>query len=245
MKCPYVIKICTKCNKILIANNLNFHKQKGGLYGLNSICKKCRNKKRKNRYKQNKSHELKINRLWRINNIDYFKNRYNINKETILKKQKQYNEKHKKEISKRNKEYRKNNPQVDFNAHNKRRQLKENQGRGITKEQWREMMDFFEWKCAYSDKYIGGDKNKNIRSIDHIIALDNGGLNEPWNCVPMVKSYNSSKKDKNMEEWYIQQEFYSEERLIKIYAWIEYAYRKWKPRRKGNKKKNKGEDINE
>ena len=219
MKCPYVIKICTKCNKILIANNLNFHKQKGGLYGLNSICKKCRNKKRKNRY--------------------------NINKETILKKQKQYNEKHKKEISKRNKEYRKNNPQVDFNAHNKRRQLKENQGRGITKEQWKEMMDFFEWKCAYSGEYIGGDKNKNTRSIDHIVALDNNGLNEPWNCVPMVKSYNSSKKDKDMKEWYQQQEFYSEERLIKIYAWIEYAYKKWKPRRKGNKKKKEGEDINE
>ena len=30
--------------------------------------------------------------------------------------------------------------------------------------------------------------------------------------------------------------YYSEERLIKIYAWCEYAFNKWKPRRKGNKK---------
>ena len=40
------------------------------------------------------------------------------------------------------------------------------------------MMDFFEWKCAYSDIYIGGSENQSIRSIDHITALGNGGLNE-------------------------------------------------------------------
>ena len=88
------------------------------------------------------------------------------------------------------------------------------------------MMNFFEWKCAYSDIYIGG-KNQNIRSIDHIIALDNGGLNEIWNCIPMYRPYNSSKNTKDMLEWYQQQDFYSEERLQKIYEWQEYAYNKW------------------
>ena len=31
----------------------------------------------------------------------------------------------------------------------------------------------------------------------------------------------------NIEEWYIQQPYFSEERLIKIYVWCEYAYKKW------------------
>ena len=31
-----------------------------------------------------------------------------------------------------------------------------------------------------------------------------------------------------MLEWYIQQPYYSEERLQKIYKWCEYALNKWK-----------------
>ena len=41
MKCPYCIKVCNKCGEILVANNMNFAKQKKGKYGLESRCKKC------------------------------------------------------------------------------------------------------------------------------------------------------------------------------------------------------------
>ena len=88
------------------------------------------------------------------------------------------------------------------------------------------MMDFFEWRCAYSGKYIGGNSNK--RTIDHIIPLSLGGEHEIWNCVPMYANYNYSKYNKNMEDWYMQQEFFDINRLLKIYKWIEYAYNKWK-----------------
>ena len=85
------------------------------------------------------------------------------------------------------------------------------------------MMNFFNWKCAYS----GVSLNKNNRSIDHIIPLDKGGENEIWNCVPMLNSYNSSKHDKDIIEWYENQEYFSEERLNKIYEWVKYAYDNW------------------
>ena len=88
---------------------------------------------------------------------------------------------------------------------------------------WLEAMNFFNWTGAYS----GITLTKDNRSIDHIIPLDNGGLNEPWNCVPMEKSLNSSKNKKDMLTWYKEQEFYSEERLAKIYEWQEYAFNKW------------------
>ena len=114
-----------------------------------------------------------------------------------------------------------------FNNRNKRRSKEENQGRGITEEQWKEMMDFFNWTCAYSGEYIGGIINEK-RTVDHIIPLSKEGENEPWNLVPMLKSYNNSKHTKDMLEWYLEQEFFSIERLTKIYEWRVYAYWKWK-----------------
>ena len=110
-----------------------------------------------------------------------------------------------------------------INSRNKRRSKEENQGNGITKDQWLEMMNFFDWKCAYSGMYL----NKNDRTIDHIIPLNNYGEHEVWNLVPMYKNYNSSKNTNNMEDWYIKQDFFDIGRLLKIYEWIEYAFNKW------------------
>ena len=89
------------------------------------------------------------------------------------------------------------------------------------------MMCWFDWCCAYSGEYIGGDNVDKKRTTDHIIPISKGGLNEPWNCIPCFANYNYSKNTRNMLEWYIQQNFYLEERLKKIYEWIEYAWNKW------------------
>lgn len=266
MKCPFYIKVCTKCRKLLVAYSGNFRKTKKGKYGFIGRCKECDkqyreehkeeiSEKNKIYYEENKEEILDRNKEYyenhkkeiseqhknyREKNKDILKEKrieyYNENKKTIRKKQKQYYEENKEQIAKFQKQYYKENPHIFFNNNQKRRHLEENQGRGITKEQWFEMMCWFDWCCAYSGEYIGGDSED--RTIDHIICLNNNGLNEPWNCVPMFKSYNTSKHANNMEEWYKQQPYFSEERLLKIYAWCEYAFKKWKPRRKGNKKIN-------
>ena len=199
MKCPFCIKVCSKCGKILVAYSGNFAKQKRGKYGLKAECNACRKE---------------INKQYRENN-----------KEKIAEINKQYREDNKEKIAEYAKQYyaSEQGQVVQFNARNKRRQREEEQGRGITVEQWKEMMEFFEWKCAYS----GTPLNKDNRTIDHIIPLKIGGLNEPWNCVPMYANYNFSKQGKDMMVWYREQEFFSEERLNKIYEWIEYAKNKW------------------
>ena len=84
------------------------------------------------------------------------------------------------------------------------------------------MMNFFNWKCAYS----GEDLYKRS-STDHIIPINKGGQNNIWNFVPMIKNYNSSKYNNEPLEWYKQQDYFSEERLNKIIAWQQYAYDKW------------------
>ena len=93
------------------------------------------------------------------------------------------------------------------------------------------MMNFFDWKCAYS----GVSLSKNNRSIDHIIPLSKGGEHEIWNMAPMLTNYNFSKQAKNMMAWYIEQEFYSKERLDKIVAWQQYAYNKYGKQKKQDK----------
>lgn len=146
-------------------------------------------------------------------------------KEYMKEYNKQYYETHKEELKEYQKRYNEDNPEKIFNQRTKRRLREDNQGDGFTKEQWYEMMCFFDWKCAYSSIYIGNDSE--FRTIDHIIPLSKGGLNEIWNCIPCYSIYNYQKHTKDMFEWYKEQEFYSEERLQKIYEWIEYAKNKW------------------
>ena len=235
LNCPYKVKVCTKCNRILIACEINFAKTKGGKYGFRGNCKKCNSQY----YKNNKEHykqyyEERREEIAEYKNQYYEEHReeilgkqnqyYEEHKEEKLKYQNQYYEKHKEERLKYQNQYRKDNPHIQFNNHNKRKKLKENQDNEVTNEQLHEMYKFFNGECAYSSIKIKKGVNN---SIDHIVPLSKGGEHSIWNLVPMDKSYNSSKHTKDMETWYRQQEYFSEERLAKIYAWIEYAYSKW------------------
>lgn len=250
MNIPYVFKRCTKCGKWLVASSKYFNKQKNGKYGLRAQCKECSkkcNKKCVKKYKKTHREAIleqkkKYRETHREAIAEYSKKHYEANKEAILEQKKKYREENKEAIaermkkwyeankeaiSKQKKEYY-NTPQGQvslFNRNNRRRAKEQNQGNGITKDQWLEMMNFFGWRCAYSGKYLGG--NSKDRTIDHVIPLNNGGENEIWNCVPMDRSLNSSKRDKDMLEWYTKQPFYSHERLLKISEWQEYAKNKF------------------
>lgn len=205
-ECPDGYKKCSKCGRILEANTDNFYKSKSGKYGVNGTCRECR----------------------RIYNRKYDKGRKEQRRENQRKHReyyKKYHEEHKEYYVEYHKKYNKT-PQgqvVIFNGHNKRRQRTEQQGDGVTKEQWLEMMKFFGFKCAYS----GITLNVDTRSIDHIVPLAKGGAHEVWNCVPMDRSLNSSKCDKDIKEWYPQQDFYNQDKLNKINEWCKYAYNKW------------------
>ena len=253
MNIPYVFKRCTKCGELLVANTNNFRKTKGGKYGLRSSCKRCEKQyreqnrdkilERSKQYRQNNKYKIKqyyennkdkileCNRQYRQNNKEKIaelnKQYRQNNKDKILKQKRQYYRDNRDKILEYNKQYYKTSQgQVNqFNAGSKRRMRKQNQGNGITSNQWFEMMNYFDWKCAYSGKYIGGKGEH--RNIDHITPLSKGGEHEIWNVVPMYDSYNFSKHDKDMLTWYKEQIFFSEERLNKIYEWQEYAFNKW------------------
>ena len=163
------------------------------------------------------------------------------NKEKIAEQRKRYREANKEKIAEQRKRYYQNNKEKEaerkkrynqtlqgkivlFNKAQRRRAKQQQQGNGITKDQWLEMMKFFDFRCAYSGERL----TKKTRSIDHIVPLNSGGDNMIWNMVPMTRSLNSSKSTKDMLEWYKGQSFYDPKRLAKIYEWQEYARRKWK-----------------
>ena len=271
MKCPFIIKKCIKCGKLLVANTINFPRRKDSKDGLRNYCKECNkeigkkyreehkdeltnykkeymktekakesHRKASKKYRESENGREKINEYkknhkediasskkeWYENNKDISLERsqkhYKENREQKLNYQKQYYKDNKNSILEYRKEYHKKNPDKAFNSQSKRRSLIEIQENNFTKEQWLEMMEFFDWKCAYS-----GEKFNNNRTIDHIVPLSKNGEHKAYNLVPMLKNLNSSKHTKDMLEWYKEQPFFSEERLNKIYEWQEYAKNKW------------------
>ena len=191
-------------------------------------------------YKKYREKELERHKEYYKENKEYYKEYnkeyYKKYREKELERHKEYREKNRDKIRehyKNNKEYYKEYHKEYYkrpdaiirrlNTHNKRREKKFRQGKGITKEQWLEMMKFFDWKCAYSGETLV----TKTRTVDHIIPINKDGAHEIWNVVPMYNSYNCSKQDKSPLEWYKEQEYFSEERLTKIVEWQQYAYDKW------------------
>jgi 5-methylcytosine-specific restriction endonuclease McrA len=97
------------------------------------------------------------------------------------------------------------------------------------KRMWRQSIkDQWEHKCAYCES------QENI-TLDHITPQCKGGLDIKTNVVACCHSCNQSKGHEHWKLWYVQQDFYSEERFDKIENWMKpplptnlYAYR---PRR--------------
>ena len=204
-------KVCTSCGKLLPNTKDYFYeggKRKDGTKPLKSICKECEKLYHRTQdkiyYQEHKERKKEYHKIW-----------YQNNREKRLEYWQEYRKSdHGKQVI----------AAKDFNDRNRRRLLKQNKGKGITSEQYKEVMSFFDWKCAYSGERL----KKDTRTLDHIISLKQGGDHEIWNLVPMTRSLNSSKQEKDMLEWYKEQDCYSEARLAKIYEWQEYARKKWK-----------------
>ena len=219
-------KIVERCKQYR-ENNKDKIAERGKQYYKNNKDKII--EKHKQYYKGNRDKKLEQRKQYYKENIDkilkYHKQYYEENRDKKLEQYKQYRKENKDKIAEYKKQYYES-PQgqiLRFNENCRRRIKEQNQGNGITSEQWLECMTFFDWRCAYSGQAL----SKDTRSLDHIKPLNQGGKHEIWNVVPMDRGLNSSKNDKDLLEWYKSQDFFSEERLQKIYDWQEYAFNKW------------------
>jgi 5-methylcytosine-specific restriction endonuclease McrA len=92
-----------------------------------------------------------------------------------------------------------------------RKQLRRATG-SLTIEQWHDICKRYDYSCAY----CGSPHNL---TMDHVVPISKGGKTTSDNVIPACISCNSSKKDKDMLEWYKETKFFSEARLAKIMEW--------------------------
>jgi 5-methylcytosine-specific restriction endonuclease McrA len=97
---------------------------------------------------------------------------------------------------------------------------------GDSKRMWRnDIKESWNHKCAYCD-------SEDNLTIDHIVPQCNGGLDIKTNVISCCHSCNQSKGHEHWKLWYVQQDFYSENKFNKIEDWMKpepptnlYAYR--------------------
>jgi CRISPR/Cas system Type II protein with McrA/HNH and RuvC-like nuclease domain len=94
------------------------------------------------------------------------------------------------------------------------------------KRMWREnIKEIWNYQCAY----CGSVENL---TIDHIVPQSRGGMDVTKNVVCCCHSCNQSKGHEHWKLWYVQQDFYSEDKFNKIEEWMKpeaptnlYTYR--------------------
>lgn len=85
-----------------------------------------------------------------------------------------------------------------------------------THHEWKETVIFFGGACAY----CGRTMRKGERlTRDHLEPVKEGGQTTQENIVPACSSCNSSKGASEWREWYMQQPFFSQERMNRIFQW--------------------------
>lgn len=131
---------------------------------------------------------------------------------------------------------------LENNPEKRKQYIYNHRNHDITEKEWQACLKFFNHKCAYCGLPLSEHKNKYKEQL-HKEHADHNGYNDVRNCVPACKTCNSAKWAFPLEEWYKEQEFFSEERLSKIYQWINEEYKKYiepKPPYRITRKQNEG-----
>lgn len=210
------MKKCITCKEYKEISTDFFYKSNSSKDGLQGECKECLKKRTlANRLiRESENPILKEKRLKRESERMARKRECpKFREEDIKAKRKFYWDNKQKINSEWKKYYFKNRESLI----NKNRELESKRRKIIstfTNEEWEVTKNHFMNKCAY----CGSEQCDLTR--DHVLPISKGGYNVQSNIVPSCKSCNSSKKDKDMEIWFKSHEFYDENRLQKIYDWM-------------------------
>lgn len=236
MEGVHMNKTCTKCNSLL-PNTVEFFSmyKARNITGLRHACKKCIKESSKNYFANNKEKLLAKQKVYNEKHrkeIQEWKNKwYQDNREMILKRtyerrinnyeehlegKKKYRIKNKDRIKEQQKMFYLNNKDKRLQSTKYRRTKMKGLLADFTSAQWVECKIHFNHSCAYCGN------NKVSMTQDHFIPVNNGGELSITNIVPVCKTCNSSKQDKDFLKWYSAQEFYSRDREQKIFKYLKY-----------------------
>jgi hypothetical protein len=83
----------------------------------------------------------------------------------------------------------------------------------LAKKRFREhIYEAWDHKCGYCEDLA--------TSLDHVIPRFKSGSSNRNNLVPACRRCNTAKASTKMEEWYHQQEFFTQARMDRIKSWM-------------------------
>lgn len=222
----YSMFLCRKCNRTLpreAFGNNRFKKT-----GMESICRECQCEYLRSYYQTHKDEAAAYGRKYRQDNMDKIAERdhryYLDNKSKIVARIGEYNKANKSKVDEYQRKYRlvyyqDNKSQINVRnrknsktepgkivraiANHKRRARLVVADGNYTKQQWMDLVERQKNRCYY-EKQIwalgckGKFTDKNRPTIDHIVALSNGGTNHIENIVAACQSCNSSKRNRRL-----------------------------------------------
>lgn len=242
------VNTCRKCYQEKPMNENYFHKNKGMKSGFVNTCKECikkyndsrleeRRKIRKVWLEKNKEHvkeyakrrreenpekvKAEFKRYYE-NNKDYFDEkarRYREeNREVLREYNRKYSKKYRVEnresITKQRSEYYQKNKHKSAEARQRRTSREYNVPHTLTPKEWEETLLYFGNKDAYTGLEM------KVTSQDHVIPVSKGGGYTKQNIIPCEINVNISKGNRDMEEWYREQDYFCGRRLKKIKSFM-------------------------
>jgi hypothetical protein len=105
-------------------------------------------------------------------------------------------------------------------------ELRRHKNHDITNEEWESCKAYFNHECAYCGMTEESHKELYGQQL-HKEHVNHEGLGDLSNCVPACKICNTSKRTSSLEEWYLEQKFYTYERYEKIQQWLTNDYKSY------------------
>lgn len=221
MKQLSILKECSSCKNILPRNAIFFHREKQSEDGLRGQCKECRSDYNKKHRKRNKKRIAKYKRQHYKNNKESYREwgrrHRKENIDSYREREKRYREEHQEWYREYEKSYRKINSAKIKRIQQRRRAKKLNLPHTLTVKDWKQALEFFNNRCSYCS--TSQNKLSETLQQEHIISVKNNGGYVKENIIPACSCCNKSKSSRDMEEWYREQKFFTEEPLNKIKQW--------------------------
>ena len=230
----YNTKECNKCRETLPLDNNHFYRKKSAKDGWDYKCKKCWGKKDYGVTHINATYKAKVGHKFcsickqelpheKFNKTKEIKDGYSVccktcNRERlkiyisnpdVKKRRAKYFKKWRREF------YSTPAGRIMNQKHlNLRRSRKANTVYNYSDDIWIKTLKHFKYSCAYC-----GEKESKLNQ-EHVIPLSKGGYYTKQNIIPACTYCNSSKHNKDLEEWYPKFVHYSKRRHDIINKWI-------------------------
>ena len=147
---------------------------------------------------------------------------YQSNRDKVLERQRQYRSSNAEKIRQRRNRWRKVNPEKTRQSDRRRAAWKRASRRQALQPVMQHQIDarFALWKnrCAFCGVDANHERNHGRRclTVEHVLALTKGGLDEAANIIPACSACNCSKNNSPVENWYRQQPWFTDQRWRKI-----------------------------